>query len=223
MKFWHFGDSHTYHNQLEIPPVEMVIFSGDCSNTRDPLNNQNEIRDFLSWFGELPIKYKVFVAGNHDVSLETQHIVKEDFEDKGIVYLCNEEVEIEGVKIWGSPYTPTFGDWSFMKPRHKIGQIWDQIPYDIDIVITHGPPKGILDLTYDRKGVLENAGCGSLRTKLFNIKPKYHLFGHIHNDEDIINAGYTKLSVFNTIFSNGSIVTDRKFGKISSNGNVFTI
>mgnify|MGYP003565119632 FL=1 len=70
MKIWHFSDSHTYHSLLEIPKdVDIVIFSGDCSNPRDPYTNEWEVRDFINWFSSLPIKYKIFVAGNHDTSI----------------------------------------------------------------------------------------------------------------------------------------------------------
>jgi len=49
------------------------------------------------------------------------------------------------------------------------------------------------------------------------------MFGHIHNNEDIVNAGIRKVYGLDTIFSNGSVVTDRKFGKLTSNGNIFEL
>jgi Icc-related predicted phosphoesterase len=110
-----------------------------------------------------------------------------------------------------------------MKARDKIYKVWDSIPDDTDIVIVHGPPKGILDLSYNRNNQLEFCGCSALAKRIRKIQPKLCLFGHIHNCEDIINAGYTKHSDYNTIYSNGSVVTDGKFGKLSSNGNIFEI
>jgi len=111
-----------------------------------------------------------------------------------------------------------------MKARDKMHDHWNKVEEDTDIFIVHGPPKGILDLSYNREGVLEYCGCQSLKKHiLFRIKPKLCLFGHIHNCEDIINAGTLKLSAFDTIFSNGSVVTDRKFGQLSSNGNILEI
>jgi len=101
---------------------------------------------------------------------------------------------------------------------------WSKVTEEIDVFVVHGPPKGILDLSYSKDHRLEFCGCKSLRNHILNrIKPKLCLFGHIHNNEDIINAGTMKLTEYNTIFSNGSVVTDRKFGQLSSNGNIFDI
>jgi len=224
MKIWHISDTHTYHGLLDIPDnIDMVIFSGDCSNYRDPYLNKPEVEDFLDWYESLPIKYKIFVAGNHDTSIERGFINKLDFASKGIIYLENNHTEIEGLKIWGSPITPTFGDWAFMKARHKTHELWQQIPDNTDIVIIHGPPANVLDLSYNRLNQLEFCGDKALKKRLIDIKPKLVCFGHIHNCDDIINAGTMKLSIRDTIYSNGSVVTDGKFGKLSSNGNIFEI
>jgi len=225
MKIWHIGDTHTYHNLLEIPKgVDMVIFSGDCSNPRDPYSNEPEVRRFIDWFSSLPIKYKVFIAGNHDSSIEKGLVTKEDFDKKDIYYLENTHITIEGIKIFGSPYTPQFGQWSFMKERHKLDRMWDNIiEDDSDIIVVHGPPKGMLDLSYDRRGNLENCGDKSLMNKVQIVKPKLMLFGHIHDNNNIINAGTRTVRGLDTIFSNGSVVTDGKFGRLSSNGNILEI
>jgi len=225
LKIWHISDTHTYHGLLDIPKdIDIVIFSGDCSNPRAPEYNEPEVRAFITWYSSLPIKHKIFVAGNHDTSIERGYITKDNFTQAGIIHLENESVEIEGLKIWGSPYTPTFGmGWAYNKSRDKISRIWDTIPEDTDIVVVHGPPKGILDLSYDRDNVLEFCGCNALAKRMRAIQPKLCLFGHIHNTQGIINAGYTKHSDYKTIYSNGSVVTDGKFGKLSSNGNIFEI
>jgi Icc-related predicted phosphoesterase len=90
-------------------------------------------------------------------------------------------------------------------------------------VITHGPPKGILDKSYDKIGHMESCGDKSLLNQVLAMQPAYVCFGHIHNYDDIINAGMLKLSAYATWFSNGSVVTDGKFGKLTSNGNVFCL
>ena len=221
MKIWHISDSHSYHTMLTIPEnIDIIIFSGDAANYRGPALNEPEMREFLTWFKDIPIKYKIMIAGNHDSSIESKLVVRKEIEDLDIIYLENEDITIEGIKIWGSPYTPTFGQWSFMKSRDKIARVWETIPNDTNIIVTHGPPKGILDLTYNMDGSLFRCGCNALKKKVLNIEPKFHLFGHIHNQKDIINAGTVKLSYKKTIFSNGSIVTDFEFGKITSNGNI---
>jgi Icc-related predicted phosphoesterase len=222
-KIWHISDTHSYHRLLTIPEnIDIVIHSGDFSNYYDIFKNGLEAKDFLQWYANLPIKYKILIAGNHDAyAANVTFELREFCNAMNIIYLEDEFVEIEGINIYGSPITPSFGNWYFMKARHKMDEYWKQIPENIDILVTHGPPKGILDLSYSREGNLKYCGCKSLRDHILNrIKPKYSLFGHIHNCEDIINAGTLKLSDYPTIFSNGSVVTDGKFGKLSSNGNI---
>lgn len=225
MKIWHISDTHTYHGLLTVPEgIDMVIHSGDATNPRDPYASEQEMLNFISWFGSLPIKHKVFVAGNHDLCIERNLITKIDFMKNGIVYLENDYAEVEGIKIWGSPFTPTFGQgWAFNKKRSALHDIWKEIPDDVDIVVVHGPPKGILDLAYHQLNCIEFCGDEALRKRMYLLNPKLCLFGHIHNNEDIINAGTMKLSNHDTIYSNGSVVTDGKFGKLSSHGNTFEI
>jgi len=225
LKIWHIGDTHTFHELLEIPKdIDLVIFSGDCSNPRDPYKNELEVRNFIEWFGALPIKHKVFVAGNHDGSIEKGLVKKIDFTNSTIHYLENTHITIEGVKIFGSPYTPRFGDWAFMKQRNKMDAMWrNVIDEDTNIVVVHGPPKGMLDLSYDRDNRLEHCGDRSLWNKVVKINPELMLFGHIHNNKDIVNAGTRTAPDLKTTFSNGSVVKDREFGMLSSNGNILNI
>jgi Icc-related predicted phosphoesterase len=225
MKIWHISDTHTYHGLLKVPEgIDMVIHSGDATNPRDPYASEQEMLNFISWFGSLPIKHKVFVAGNHDLCIERNLVTKIDFMKNGIVYLENDYAEVEGIKIWGSPFTPTFGEgWAFNKKRSALHDVWKHIPDDVDIVVVHGPPKGILDLAYHQLNCIEFCGDEALRKRMYLLNPKLCLFGHIHNNEDIINAGTMKLSIGDTIYSNGSVVTDGKFGKLSSHGNTFEI
>ena len=225
MKIWHISDTHTYHGLLKVPEgIDMVIHSGDATNPRDPYASEQEMLNFISWFGSLPIKHKIFVAGNHDLCIERNLITKIDFMKNGIVYLENDYTEVEGLKIWGSPFTPSFGNgWAFNRKRSALHDIWKEIPNDVDIVVVHGPPKGILDLAYHQLNCIEFCGDEALRKRMYLLNPKLCLFGHIHNNEDIINAGTMKLSNHDTIYSNGSVVTDGKFGKLSSHGNTFEI
>jgi Icc-related predicted phosphoesterase len=225
MKIWHISDTHTLHGLLEIPKgIDMVIHSGDCSNPKDPYNNEPEVRRFIDWFSELPIQHKIYVAGNHDTSIEKRFVTKADFTDNGIHYIENETIVIDGIKIFGSPHTPQFGQWAFMKARNKLERVWKKaIDDDSDIVICHGAPKGVLDLSYDVNRLLERCGDKSLMNRVKEVKPKLMLFGHIHNTKDIVNAGTRTVYGLDTIFSNGSVVTDGKFGKLTSNGNIFEI
>lgn len=245
MKIWHFSDTHTYHGMLKPPDdIDIAIFSGDCSNPRDKYSNEQEVLNFLCWYGmEVKAKYRIFVAGNHDTSIEAGFIPEAKFKEHGIIYLENSSVTLnlnnnfgEGrnINIWGSPITPSFGfGWAFNKKRDKLHDLWQTIPEDTDIVISHGPPKGILDLAFKYYGkeeegryygnVMEFCGCKALLDRCETIKPKLVLFGHIHNNNGIINAGYRTMENNPTIYSNGSVVTDGKFGLLSSNGNIFDI
>ena len=222
---WHISDTHGFHELLKVPEgIDIVICSGDASNARDPYNNEPEIRKFMDWFSALPIKHKVYIAGNHDTAIERKLVTKADFEALGIIYIENEYIDVEGVMIFGSPHTPQFGQWAFMKSRHKLSTFWDKaITKPADIFVVHGPPKGMLDKSYDRNGNMEACGDKALMRKVLEFKPKLMLSGHIHNTDDIINAGTRTIYGLDTIFSNGSVVTDRKFGKVTSNGNIFEL
>jgi Icc-related predicted phosphoesterase len=224
LKIWHISDTHGFHKQLTIPEgIDLIIHTGDCSNHIDPYQNEWEVKDFLMWYEQVPIPNKIYIPGNHDTSIERNLVKASDFVSRGIHLLIHDWVEIEGIKIFGSPYTPTFGQWSFMKSRETINRVWEQIPEGMDIVGVHGPCKGILDLSYNRQKELEFCGDMALRKHVLNrVKPKYFLSGHIHNFEDIINTGFRYLPDYDITFSNAAAVTDRKFNLgITYNGNVF--
>jgi Icc-related predicted phosphoesterase len=223
MKIWHISDTHCLLDKIQVPAdIDMVIHTGDATNVRDPFKNEPEMWRFIERYAALDIPVKIFIAGNHDGSLQKGLVTKADFDSRDIHYLYNDSVTIEGLKIWGSPFSPTFGDWSFGMARHKIGSLWDTIPEDTDIVLTHGPPVGVLDITNRRDNLQEQCGCRSLMKRIREIQPKAVMFGHIHNTKDVCNAGTKQLAGLDTIFSNGSCVTDGKRGQITSHGNVIT-
>ena len=134
---------------------------------------------------------------------------------------------IDGIKFWGSPHTPTFGEWAFMKKREKINRVWDTIPDDTNVLIVHGPPKGVRDLSFDQQGDLEMCGCGALTKRCWALKDSLKLvaFGHIHNMDGVItNQGVSHYSSTPTIFSNAACVYDGKFDwGLTSHGNIITI
>jgi Icc-related predicted phosphoesterase len=220
MKIWHISDTHGFHGDLVIPQVDLVIHSGDCSNYRNPVLNKNEVLDFLEWYGELPFP-KIYVAGNHDTSIEARLVKPSVIKAKGIVYLENSHTRFQELNIWGSPIIPTFNDWAWNRDRDKIHKTWSMIPVDTDILVTHGPPRGVLDLTINRDNEVQIVGCSNLYKTIQNIKPKLVLFGHIHNSRDIFtNTGvYTQNGI---IYSNGSCVTDGNW-QLTSNGNILEI
>ena len=213
------------HGWIDQPEnVDIAIFSGDESNSRDPYQNEQESLSFLEWYSVgFKAKQKIFIAGNHSTAIAKGLITKKQIEKKGIIYLENSSVEIEGLKIWGSPITPTFGDWSFMRDRDKLNKLWQGIPSDSDIVIVHGPPKTVLDLSYNRVNELEFCGCSALLKRMLDIQPKLMCFGHIHNSpHGDINQG---IRIYQDIkFINASCVTDGKFSLgTTSNGIIIDI
>lgn len=229
LKIWHISDTHCMHNEIDmnsIPEVDLVVHSGDCSNYYNPIFNMAEVMNFLDWYEKLPIKYKIYVAGNHDTSIEKRLVDKEQFTSRGIAYLEHEEIKIKGVKFFGSPYTPKYGNWAFMKPRETISRMWEHIPEDTDVMICHGPPKGVLDISYKHEpgSPIERCGCSALQKRIENIEPKLMLFGHIHSCKDITNAGHVQFSSHKTVYSNGSCVKDGEFSKgLTSRGNILNV
>ena len=226
MKIWHISDTHGFHDRLSIPKdIDIVIHTGDCSNYKDPFMNESEVKKFIDWYEQVPIPHKIYIPGNHDTSIERNFVKAGDFILKDIHLLNHDWIMINNIKIFGSPFTPTFGDWAFMKARETINRVWEQIPEGMDIVGVHGPCKGMLDLSYDRHNVLEFCGDNALRKHILNrVKPKYFLSGHIHNFKDIINTGFRHLPDYGITFSNAAAVEDGRFDKgITYNGNIFEI
>lgn len=210
MKTLLISDTHEFHSELkDFVGIDMIVHSGDWTNHIVPSINSNEAITFLEWYNEVPVKYKILICGNHDTSVDAGLINPRDY--KNIIYLEHEYVEIEGIKIFGSPYTPRYGSWSFMKDKGKLDPLWAKIPSDLDLLITHGPPKGILDLAYDRDGNLEYCGDKELYNHVERVNPKFHVFGHIHNNMDCYNSGTRTVKGLKTTFINASCVTDRRF------------
>lgn len=178
MKIVFISDTHMKHRQLvNLPEADMIIHAGDITTRGEFFAT----KDFLEWFNLLDYKYKVFIAGNHDFCFEDDNAkikiptLLGQYPD--ITYLENESVEIEGIKIYGSPYTPRFYDWAFNVSRgNPIAREWAKIPDDTDILITHGPPFGYGDYTMNG----DKAGCVDLLYRIKVIKPTIHVFGHIH-------------------------------------------
>lgn len=195
MKIIAISDTHGQHHQLTLPEGDMIIHAGDITRS----GKESQVKEFLLWFSKQPHRYKVFVAGNHDWYFEREEasIIKELIPE-GIIYLNDEGIEIEGVKIWGSPIQPWFLDWAFNRQRGEdIQKHWDLIPEDSDIVVTHGPVYGYQDLTVRN----EKVGCEDLLKTIQKIKPKYHISGHIHE-------GYGQSSDGITEYVNASVLNE---------------
>ena len=206
MRKTHISDTHNKHNQLNglLPGGDLLIHSGDISS----LGRQSEVERFVKWFNSIDnYANKIFIAGNHDMSFDSEQLLvnklkhfdgvsdSDEFVSIGkpqwlevlltsdlnqnVFYLENSFVMLDDIKIWGSPITPTFGyGWGFNVNRgYDINQIWNRIPNDTDIVITHGPIHSYCDRT-SRGGL--NVGCEQLYHRLNEVQPQLHFSGHIH-------------------------------------------
>lgn len=195
------SDMHSLHPSKPIPNGDVLVVAGDFCNK----GYYMDVLKFNSFLKGLPHKNKVVIAGNHDIIFEEDLNLAKSLLDDSIHYLQDSEVVIDGVKFYGSPWQPEFFNWSFNLPRgEKLKEKWDMIPVDTDILITHGPPKGILDTI---KKDSNNLGCEDLWNTVKRIKPKVHIFGHIHGGHGVLKHSW--VNGFSTTFINASICTER--------------
>lgn len=171
------SDTHCQLNKIKIPDGDILFHSGDATYS----GTLQEVNAFAQHMKQLTgFSYKIFIPGNHDFLFETNpSLSKEILDSAGVQTLINESTEICGLKIYGSPITPKFGNWAFMLDKKSPGikEHWKQIPSDIDILLTHGPAYGILDYlpNFDR------VGCTELYLEMLRFHNlKMHVFGHIH-------------------------------------------
>ena len=150
---------------------DLLIIAGDL--TAHDLPSQYTV--FAQWLEHQDYAKKIYIAGNHDGLLVTA--AGQFVNDPRVEYLCDSGTTFEGLRIWGSPWTPRFCRWHFMKDRGaEIRERWNLIPDDTDILITHGPPQGIADFV--ARG--EHVGCVDLWSAIKRCKPRLHVFGHVH-------------------------------------------
>jgi Icc-related predicted phosphoesterase len=175
MKLTFISDTHNKHNQVTIKETDILFHTGDMtSRGRLP-----EVKAFLHWFSKQPAEHKILIAGNHDWLFakdpNTAKLLLEEYPN--ITYLQDQTVIINNLRIYGSPWQPRFYDWAFNADNSQLYELWDKIPGNTEILLTHGPPHKFLDLTYDRR----NVGCEILKMNVIKrVKPMIHAFGHIH-------------------------------------------
>lgn len=211
MKIVLISDTHTQHNKIQVPDGDLIIFSGDLSYH----GYDHEILAFLKWYSELPHTHKVMIAGNHDFGFESKSAWCREVMPTNIHYLNDSGVTIEGINIWGSPITPWFHSWAFNRFRGlDISKHWELIPKGTDILITHGPAHKHGDKIrpeHVRVGETQHIGCKDLLHYIKKIKPKLHVFGHIHEC-----SGFMK-SNGKTLFVNASSL-DANYKPVVSEG-----
>jgi Icc-related predicted phosphoesterase len=196
------SDTHNKHKHLTSKGMGNILGSGDylihCGDCTS-MGHKHEINGFLDWFSNTDFKHKIFIAGNHDFGFEQQTDIDQEYKDKGVIYLFDNDVTIDGIKFYGSPWQPEFHDWAFNLPRgEELAAKWEKIPDDVDILITHGPAYGILDYA----PIGGHVGCEELYRKIAEVKPKIHVCGHIHD-------GYGQKTMGGIEFLNASVLNDR--------------
>ena len=169
------ADLHGY--LPEVPRSDVLLVAGDvCPVSDHRLDSQRRWLEgpFADWLERTDAGAIVGIAGNHDFVAEA---------DPGLMrslpwtYLCDESAEVGGLVVHGSPWTPTFREWAFMRDEAELERVWARIPDDADLVVTHGPPLGHGDLVVDGR----HAGSASLARRLAELaRLRLHVFGHIH-------------------------------------------
>lgn len=191
------SDTHSLHSRIKVPDGDVLMHCGDfCGRS-----TMDHVKYFNDWLGSLPHKHKIVIAGNHDLPFQ-----EEPEEARKTLsaakYLQDSGVVIDSISFWGSPWQPEFCDWAFNLPRGKaLAEKWALIPGNTDVLMTHGPPQGVLDLCPNIYGGPEvNVGCADLAIALARVNPRVHAFGHIHE-------GYGVYKGMATDFYNASICT----------------
>lgn len=198
MKACHISDCHDVYQDLNLlvpQDVEILFITGDMTRR----GKEDELECFMTDLIKLKrrINHIVCVFGNHEIGCQgREQEYKMKFGAIGVILLNHESMEIEGIQIFGSPYTPEFFGWAFMYKREDGEKVWSGIPSGTQVLLTHGPALDILDWGPDG-----HVGCSELRFKVLHGLPvlKYHLFGHIHES-------YGSVEINGIFFSNASIM-----------------
>jgi Icc-related predicted phosphoesterase len=200
------SDTHNKHKSITpfLPGGDILIHAGDLTS----MGYKHEIEKFCKWFDSIDnYDLKVFIAGNHDYGFqerfeETMEIVNSY---NTIFYLQDDWIgfqkgDLREIKIWGSPWQPEFYNWAFNLPRNgkELEAKWNLITDDSDIVVTHGPAYGYVDMVYDR---YDNLGCEKLIQRIEQFNPSIHICGHIH-------TGYGYKTNGKTHFINASVLNE---------------
>lgn len=226
MKIEHITDTHGHHEGLELKGADILCFTGDCTNQHDQFTNHYEFVKFYNWLKDIRDAYSlvIFIPGNHDSYVfHNERSVREMMKDDGIEFLHKESLMVQGLKFYGDSICPRFGNWHYMTDRSKTNKHWELIPNDVDVLLTHTPPKGILDLTERQDHTLEMCGDSALRKRI-KVLPKLnlHMFGHIHDCRNVENHGILKRD--GVIFSNATSVIDGQFDRgVVNHGNIIEL
>lgn len=204
MKVVAISDTHGLHRASQfrpgivVPDGDVLVHAGDSTHGK-----KDQFLDVLAWMADQKPKHKIIIPGNHDEWIEVcPEEAKRAAKQFGVNLLIDEELTIGGVKFYGSPWTPKFYNWSYMIPRGGLTPLWRLIPWDTNILVTHGPPYGHGDLAPGNRHV----GCLELLEKILELKNlRAHVFGHIHEGYGVTHSDVIEGVAFvNAASCNGS-------------------
>ena len=210
MKIMFLSDTHGRHLEItelygELPYVDIIVHSGDCTR----YGEFEETDLFMNWFSKQNAMHKILVAGNHDFVLQQgdrrNWLLANNY---GVTYLEDSFININGIGIYGSPWSPVFGMWAFMKNRNaELDEVWQKVPTDgsVDLLVTHTPRYGRFDVSVRGN---YNVGCEMLANRINDIHPKVHVFGHIHECGGMIKEE-TEVPLEGMISLNASLLNIR--------------
>jgi len=183
------SDTHGQHRNVHVPAGDFLLHGGDFTLFN---RSREAVRDFNCFLSSLPHRRKILIPGNHDFKFADPTWARLI---SSATLLLNEGVEVDGIKIWGSPLTPCNFESFGARSEADCARIFARIPVNTDLIITHGPPSGILDLAESSSG---HQGCAHLREAIWRVRPALHVFGHIHES-------YGMVSENGTVFVNAAL------------------
>lgn len=205
MKITFISDAHGNLN-FKIQPCELLIMAGDmCPSTHNGMESiilqENWLRTrFKTWLSKQPFNECIFVAGNHDwifdLAPELVPKIHPNFN-----YLCDESIDILGLKVYGTPQQKKFNKWAFNRTSRQLKMYYSNIPENLDILISHSPVHNIFDYVINRN---RRIGCTILEKKLNELRlpPKIFVSGHNHDD-------YGIMKINKTTYINCSLLNDK--------------
>lgn len=203
--------SDTHNTQPICPDGDILIHAGDLTQS----GSFKEMQNALNWIQAQSHPTKIVVAGNHDLLLdpcqdpvstkaETAEAERQMLDWGDIIYLQNSETTVicangRRLRIYGSPHSPRHGTPAFQFPRSE--DIWaNTIPMNVDVLVTHCPPRGHLDRL--------QLGCVHLLREVWRVRPRVHVFGHIHEGmgAEWVNFDGLQRAFENIIMSEGGVL-----------------
>lgn len=196
----HISDTHdTFQDISMLVPdnTDIVFLTGDMTYHGKP-DELDRLKDQLIKM-KRKVKHIVAIVGNHEKGCQANpQLWIDTMKSIGVELLMHESIEVEGYKIFGSPWSPYFGNWAYNYQRSIGEDLWAEIPEGTEILLTHGPMYGVLD-----KCANGNVGCVDLYNRINSGLPelKFHLFGHIHEAHGTVK--FKQVTCINSSIMNG--------------------